>query len=169
MDIHIFWEGPYSYDAVSKLDFDKLDADQDYGIYQIYGHHPLYGSDVLLYLGMAQGQTFRKRLLQEKWLERTDGLNTEVYVGRLAGKNKITEDAWNDLIEQAEKLLIYAHVPVFNTQSTKSLPEENVLPHRIYNWGAHRDLFPEVSGNRFTSKFNHIGEEHIFDLSRVVE
>lgn len=161
MDIHIFWDGPHSYDGAT-----KLTSGQDYGIYQIYGHHPLYGADVLLYLGMAQAQTFGKRISQEGWLDRTDGLNIEVYVGRLAGRNKIAEEAWEELIDHAEKLLIYSHLPALNTQSTKSLPEENVMSHRIYNWGAHRDLFPEVSGYRFTSKFAHIGEEHIYRVEK---
>lgn len=165
MDIHIFWEGPFSLDQVVQVN----DEDRDYGVYQIYGQHPLYGNSVLLYIGLVRSQTFGKRIPQEEWDDRPDHQNTQVYVGRLAGRNKITNDEWEKQIEHAEKLLIYAHKPVFNTQNTKSLPEEDVLGNRIYNWSSHRDLFPEVSGSRFTSRFNHIVEEHIYDLSKVLD
>ena len=163
MDIHIFWEGPFSL-----IEVREKDADKDYGVYQIYGHHPLYGSNVLLYIGKAQAQTFALRISQEKWVERTDPINTQIYLGRLAGKNKISGDAWEELIQQAEQLLIYAHLPALNTQNTKSLSEEKVLGNRIFNWDSHRDLFPEVSGSRFTSRYEHIGAEHIYDESRIL-
>jgi hypothetical protein len=39
--IHIEWEGPYS--------LNQLDTLKD--LYQIYGHHSVYGSNVLLYIG----------------------------------------------------------------------------------------------------------------------
>ena len=165
MDIHVFWEGPFNINELERIN----DENKDYGVYQIYGHHPLYGNNVLLYIGQAQQQTFGKRIPQENWQNLSDPDNAQVYVGRLAGKNKISSDKWNTLIEQTEKLLIYAHQPAFNTQSTKSLPEADVMENKIYNWHSHRDLFPEVSGRRFTSRFDHIVEEHIYDDSRVLD
>jgi hypothetical protein len=45
--IHIEWEGPYSLSQLDTLN----DLRKDYGLYQIYGHHPIYGSNVLLYIG----------------------------------------------------------------------------------------------------------------------
>lgn len=166
MDIHIFWEGPHNLNEIKNLDKGK-----DYGVYQIYGHHPLYGSSVLLYIGLAESQTFAERVDQHKikWLDYAADKNTQVYVGRFAGRNKITNDEWTSVIELAEKLLIFAHQPVFNTQNTKSIPEDSVLNNRIYNWDQRRDLFPEVSGGRFTYKFDHIDESHIYDISQVSE
>jgi len=35
---------------------------KDRGLYQIYGHHPVYGSNVLLYIGQTYGRTFRERI-----------------------------------------------------------------------------------------------------------
>lgn len=166
MDIHILWEGPFNLDQINDINNES----RDYGVYQIYGHHPLYGSNVLLYIGLAQVQTFGKRISQESWKKDnvSDHKNIQVYVGRLARRNnKITNDEWNTLIEHAEKLLIYAHQPVSNTQNTKSLPEADVSAYRIYNWNSHRDLFPEVSGSRFT-QFGHINEENIFDLANAL-
>jgi len=56
--IHIQWEGPYSYQEIKDL----KNENNDYGIYQIYGGHPIYGSGALLYIGKAQLQTFGIRL-----------------------------------------------------------------------------------------------------------
>jgi len=162
MDIHIFWEGPLSLDKIKE----KNDKNRDYGLYQIYGHHPLYGNSVLLYIGLTQDRTFAKRIPEEKWDDRPDPNSTQIYIGRFAGRNKISQDTWNIQIEHAEKLLIYVHKPALNTQNTKSLPEIGLLDDRIYNWESHRDLFPEVSGRRLiTSKFEHIGVDHIYDAS----
>jgi len=41
--IHVQWSGPYKYDEVKAL----RDEFIDYGVYQVYGTHPVYGSDVL--------------------------------------------------------------------------------------------------------------------------
>ena len=46
--IEIEWEGP-----ISVNDTIKLINDNDYGIYQIYGTHPVFGSNTLLYIGKA--------------------------------------------------------------------------------------------------------------------
>lgn len=163
MDIDILWEGPFTLDNVISKKKDYL---RDYGVYQIYGHHPLYGSDVLLYIGLAALQTFGDRIKQETWHDRPDAENTQVYIGRFVGRDNINDaKVWNALIERAEKLLIYAHKPAFNTQNTKSLPEEEVLTNRVYNWGKHRDLFPEVSGVRYTTpKLGYFTSDHIFQM-----
>lgn len=165
MDMHIFWEGPFNLEEVASVN----NLNRDYGVYQVYGHHPLYGSNILLYIGLASEQTFAKRISQHEWMYRADPENIQVYVGRFAGKNRITNEKWAEVIEQAEKLLIYAHKPAFNTQSTKSIPEDDVLNNRIFNWLSHRDLFPEVSGSRFTSKYGHITKDCIYDLERKLE
>jgi len=163
MDIHIFWEGPFELKDMSKINNES----KDYGIYQVYGHHPIYGDSVLLYIGLAVNQTFATRIAQETWNDRPDPLNTHIYIGRLAGRMKVDIDTWDELIERAEKLLIYSHKPVLNTQNTKSLKEGDFLDDRIYNWGSHRDLFPEVSTRRFiSSNFEHISEDQIYDASK---
>ncbi|MDI6616165.1 MAG: hypothetical protein QME27_05580 [Syntrophaceae bacterium] len=163
MDIHVFWEGPWSLNDLEKLKNDE----KDYGVYQIYGCHPLYGHSVLLYIGKAIDQTFGQRISQENWQNTEDGENIEIYIGRLASQKQLTCDEWDAKIDQAEKLLIFAHAPAYNTQNTRSLPEPNVMNNRIFNWNCQRDLFPEVSGNRYTSRFDHILEEHIITTKRI--
>ena len=56
--IHIDWDGPYRIEEINELNDEK----KDYGIYQIYGTHPVYGSNVLLYIGKADQQTFGARI-----------------------------------------------------------------------------------------------------------
>lgn len=163
MDIHIFWEGPWGLDDLSEL----KDEEKDYGVYQIYGFHPLYGHSVLLYIGKASDQTFGQRISQEEWEYNEDVGNIEIYVGRLASQKLYTDEEWNAKIDQAEKLLIYAHAPAYNTQNTRSLPEPYILKNHIFNWNCKRDLFPEVSGYRYTSRFDHISEEQIITTKRI--
>ena len=55
--IHILWKGPFSIDAALSRRFDN-----DYGLYQIYGTHPVFGEDALLRVGQANGRTFFGRL-----------------------------------------------------------------------------------------------------------
>ena len=55
--IHIEWEGPYS---LNQLDTSK-DLRKDHGRIR-YGHHPVYGSNVLLYIGQTIGRTFGERI-----------------------------------------------------------------------------------------------------------
>jgi len=147
--IHIEWEGPFLYEEVS-----RLDKEHDYGIYQIYGCHPIYGSDVLLYIGKAQNQTFAKRLSQEGWGQwNRDASRVEAYVGRLSGSE--TPEDWDNQINLVEKLLIYAHGPAANTSNLNSIPDESANLH-VLNWGQFRDLMAEVSGARWSSLFDDI-------------
>lgn len=163
MDIHIFWEGPWSLEGLAEV----KDTERDFGLYQIYGFHPLYGNSVLLYIGKACRQTFGQRIAQEDWCYNEDAENIQIYVGRIAVQKSITEEDWETKIDQAEKLLIYAHAPALNTQNTKALPEPYILKNHIFNWGCKRDLYPEVSGYRHTSKFNHITEDLIVTTHRT--
>jgi len=41
-----------------------MDSLTEKGIYQVYGTHPVYGKDVLLYIRKTSNQTFGKRLRQ---------------------------------------------------------------------------------------------------------
>lgn len=161
MDIHIFWSGPYSQDDLPTLN----DEQKHYGVYQIYGHHSLYGSHVLLYIGKADRQTFGERISQEEWDFIEDPQNTQIYIGQFAGKGNIGNDEWSDLIDLSEKLLIYANNPIFNHSNTLSIPEEKLIDLHIFNWSSYRDLLPEVSGKRHTSKFSDITEDDIYEYT----
>ncbi|WP_172370441.1 hypothetical protein [Sporosarcina jiandibaonis] len=145
--IQIDWEGSYNLKDLPNL----TNVVTDYGIYQIYGKHPVYGSDVLLYIGKSDFQTLGKRISQEGWLDTNASNNTKVYVGRLHGLQKPTNEMWSKDIDLAERLLIYVHKPAYNSRSISSLPDSELQNIHILNWGHHRDILPELSGLRWTS------------------
>jgi hypothetical protein len=142
-------------DTLVSLTDDKI----DYGLYQIYGKHPVYGSNVLLYIGKADQQTIGRRVSQENWLDTNDSETLTIYVGRLAGERQPTEEAWSKEIDIAEKLLIYVHKPAYNSKSLNRPNDDHFLDVHILNWGDYRDLFPEVSGFRWTNKLDDIPYE----------
>jgi hypothetical protein len=156
--IHIEWDGPHKLDAVA-----ALTGHTDYGIYQIYGGHPVYGNSALLYIGLAAAQYFGGRIPQEQqWLYNRDAGRVEVYVGRLSGSHTPDDDTWDRHIKLAERLLIYAHAPPHNTQKSLATLERDLRFVRVLNWGRHRDLLPEVSGARWSSRFDEIPDYHQF-------
>ena len=65
--IHVQWVGPISFEHVR-----TYTSSTDYGVYQVYGHHPLYGRRSLLYLGKAQQRPFGVRLIEEGWAGASD-------------------------------------------------------------------------------------------------
>ncbi|MBO0602521.1 hypothetical protein I2483_12715 [Sporosarcina sp. E16_3] len=150
--IHIDWTGPYLLTNITDL----MDEEIDYGIYQIYGKHPVYGSNVLLYIGKADFQTLGKRISQENWWDTNDSSTIMIYAGRLAGECTPEESNWSKEIDMAEKLLIYVHKPAYNSKNLSNIPEMDLKDVHILNWGSYRALLPEVSGLRWTSKLDSI-------------
>jgi hypothetical protein len=151
--IHLEWEGPLSFAAAK-----ERRGDSDWGVYQIYGCHPLYGSDVLLYIGKAERQYFGQRLSQEDWWQYgPDSKRMTIYLGRLAGpKTQLAPDdnTWCRWIDLAERLLIFAHHPAWNAQKNIGRLDAELQNIRVLNWGHYRSLHPEVSGARWTSRFD---------------
>lgn len=148
--IQIDWDGPYTLNELHRL----TDESHDYGIYQIYGKHIVYGKDVLLYIGKADQQTIGKRVSQENWWNTNDSNHLKIYVGRMAGEGTPEEDTWSKEINLAEKLLINIHKPAYNSKNLTSIPDDELQDFHILNWGDHRDLLPEVSGLRWTRKLD---------------
>lgn len=149
--VHLQWEGPYTWEGKG-----DLNKPSDYGIYAIYGCHALYGVDTLLYIGKASKQTFAVRLSQEvDWMWERDFQRMTIYVGRLHGwAGTPSVAAWEDQIDRAEKLLIVAHMPAYNAQKGIDRDDPRLQELHILNWGCHRNLLPEVSGWRHSSKYD---------------
>jgi hypothetical protein len=161
---HISWSGPISLKEIVNF----KDSDKDFGVYQIYGSHHLYGNDVLLYIGKAVIQTFGDRIQQEHWDYTNDPNCIKIYLGRVIGEeSEISENEWNLKIDLAEKLLIFAHTPVKNTSNLNSIPENDVQDVVVYNWGEYRQLFPEVSGLRWSSKFDDLADDAYYTMSKT--
>ncbi|MGE8207472.1 hypothetical protein ACQKP0_23585 [Heyndrickxia sp. NPDC080065] len=150
--IQIDWQGPFTLNELNLL----KDDSQDYGIYQIYGKHTVYGKDVLLYIGKADQQTIGKRVSQENWWNTNDSKQLKIYAGRLAGKSTPKEEFWSKEIDLAERLLISVHKPAYNSKSLSLLRDVELQDIHILNWGDHRDLLPEISGLRWTSKLDNM-------------
>jgi hypothetical protein len=161
--IQIDWDGPYSFEDAKAL----RDDFTDYGIYQIYGTHPVYGNDVLLYIGKAYARPFGVRLSEERWgteYETLDTQNIRVHVGRLAAAKTPEDDVWEDEVELAEKLLIHVHSPAYNSSNIGTIPDARCAELHILNWGNHRSLLPEVSGARWTNTKSHALNENGYFL-----
>ncbi len=134
--IKIEWEGPFSIEEVLELG----DRSKDYGLYQIYGHHIVYGKDSLLYIGET-GQTFSQRFKSEHvmWLEEEEGVF--IYVGRIA-----SEDYDEQVRKDAEALTIKWHSPAYNSSNIETYNGQRL---EVVNRGEYRDLEAEyISDNR---------------------
>lgn len=143
MRIHIDWNTGVSLD-----DSYLLNGGDDYGVYQIYGSHPIYGHHVLLYIGRARDQTFGVRLKQhDKWDYTPDCGKVKVYTGRISSDNP-TDEHWDTMIDLAEKLLIYSHQPACNSSNINSANSIPIDTH-VFNWGSRGMLLPEVTAFRY--------------------
>ena len=157
--VNIYWEGPITLENIESKDKGN-NSDEDYGIYQIYGTHPIYGSNVLLYIGKASQQTFATRLNQEThWWFNQDAKNVQVYLGRLIG-NTPSEDKWTDMISKAEQLLIYTHRPAHNSSNINSVQDIKVSNTHILNWGEFKNLLPEVSSMKVLDETNELNNNY---------
>lgn len=165
MKIHIEWNGPYDLEKIC-----ELSESTDYGVYQVYGTHPIYGSDVLLYIGQAKQQYFSKRIPQhEKFFYNQDSENITFYVGRLGGNNHVSGDEWDSQIDIAEKHLIFSHKPAFNSSNIESI-NNDIIPENahVFNWQDHKNLLPEVSAFRYFADDDiHFKKYNVFDEDNI--
>ena len=135
--INIMWEGPLSPDEV-----EKHPRSGGSGVYQYYGDHHVYGSDVLLYIGQA------KKLADRIRKDRFDKLcdrNIKIYLGPVK----------QEMLDGVEKLLICASAPARNSyhviEPLDAADDKSLLNLLILNWWNYRSLLPEISGYRFTN------------------
>lgn len=150
MKIHIDWKS-----GVTLENSYTFQTGEDYGLYQIYGTHPVYGQNTLLYIGKAVSQTFGVRLKEhDKWLYNQDSKRIAVYTGRIGSNNpKIDWNNWENMIHVAERLLIYAHQLSGNSSNIKT-PGEIPIDTHVFNWGDRGLLLPEVSAFRYLADDN---------------
>ena len=142
LTINIEWDGPFGI-----KDLKKFNSDNDHGFYQIYGSHPVYGSDILLYIGRASVQTFGISIFQEGWGHHNNEYGLQVHLGRLLTDKPLEKSQRQKRIEQVFKLLVYFHSPAYNATHINNVHEdEQVRGYHILNWKSHRDLLPEISG-----------------------
>ena len=125
--VRIEWVGPFSIEEVLELG----DKNKDYGLYQIYGHHIVYGPDSLLYIGET-GQTFSQRFNNDHtvWLKEEEGVF--IHVGRI-----VSEDYDDQVRKDAEALTIYWHSPAYNSSNIGTYNGQQLI---VVNDGERGDL-----------------------------
>ena len=109
------------------------------------------------YIGKAERQqTFGKRLSQEQWnYHNQDASRVAIYVGRISGYSGTPDDGlWVEQIARAERLLIYSHWPAGNSSGLNVKFGEDLYGVHVLNWGKYRDLLPEISGARYSNRFD---------------
>ncbi len=136
--IKIIWDGPFKLDTViqTKKNGGKppdWDGD-DYGIYQIYGKHVIYGTNTLLYIGKATEQTFSTRFKQHKkwWLGNEENIN--IYLGKIYNPKRHSQKdkwrSWTKDVKTAEEILLYKYSPNYNSTNI-SIPPKSYPPGKI--------------------------------------
>lgn len=116
--VHVQWEGPLDREsAISRREW-RVDR----GVYQVYGAHPVYGADSLLYIGKTDGQTFGQRVAQHEWWLGRESAQGEPYffLGRLAGSFTPIDADWLRQIAHVEALLIVSQKPLLSKLGCES-------------------------------------------------
>ena len=137
--VMVEWEGDFKIDEV--LQMTKTD---DYGLYQIYGDHAVYGPCSLLYIGETD-KTFGQRIADHKseWLQDQDVEKVRIHVGRIV--SYYDEYDRKQLIKDTEALTIYKHQPARNS---KNIDRYNGRLLKVVNTGEYGNLHQEyVSSN----------------------
>ena len=147
--IHLYWEKHEWKEDIFK-NFNS--SRKDVGIYQIYGYHPIYGEDTLLYIGQTK-QTYSARLKQHDKEDTSRPAYKRVHLSFFHATNDIKFSRWkNYYIDKVEKLLINAHFPALNSNLVKGVLPPNEFDDGvlILNWDDHGKLLPEVSSFRYS-------------------
>jgi len=151
--IHVEWSGSYSYSEVinNSLKDDFTVKPSDSGLYQIYGNHPVYGNDVLIYIGKTN-QNFLKRLKgRSVIMDNADFSNVKIYLGKIFYDNCEHNSSIDEDISKAESLLIHFHKPSNNSSNINSFKcfDENIT---VINIGHYRSLQKCISTKSFTKE-----------------
>ena len=116
----------------------------EFGFYCIYGAHPVYGPDVLLYIGETKASKKSKRSFAVRFDEHFKGRfwyhQNLSYSTGIADK-KLT----NDKIQIIESILIAAHKPALNRDHI-DCAKEGSERYLVRNWDFPGGLQFECSG-----------------------
>lgn len=149
--IEIEWHGPYLISDILRGDKKLFN---EIGVYQIYGNHPINGSDNLLYIGHTL-KSFKARLKQHYnvWIQH-ESTDNQIYLGVIWEKEKFEPARKELLIKESEKLLTYYSSPPYNStlvydlNQSEQFKDENILVINL--WQKHR-LPYEVSSSWYYS------------------
>lgn len=139
---------------------EQLTKETDFGVYQIYGYHPAYGKDSLLYIGKANNN-FSARLKNRFEIIESCATPSHIRIGRLVNskddnKFNIPAEMTNKYIDIAERILIKTHSPAFNKQDNTGIFDSDGIDGMHYivlNWEDFGCLLPETSTLRYSYNF----------------
>lgn len=142
--VDVRWEGPFGWDEYSGHVRD------DHVLYALYGSHPQYGRDVLLYIGQSRSDLARRLTQHSAWVrDESDPVRVRLAsISTFGSWETWTSDspypkAEQALVDGVEALLIAAHQPAYNSQNKAQLGRSAGI--RIFNTGRSGSLLPEVS------------------------
>lgn len=150
---HLSWS-KYKWEGFFKAPIPEKDKN---GVYQIYGNHPVYGKDTLLYIGKTK-QSFRERLDLKQHGDFLSNHYSEfsyVHLGVLKSWDDFADGTDEEkIITDIEKLLINSHTPAFNSMDVKGILKHEIdNQFTVMNWNLLGDLLPEVSTLRYSGKY----------------
>lgn len=157
IEIYVDWSGPYTYEDIIENNTEKINNKKfsvkptDFGLYQIYGSHPIYGDNVLIYIGKTEKE-FMKRLKGRSVIEyNQDTYNIQIYLGKIYYDDTFKHVNISDDISRAESLLIHYHAPARNSSNINlfKFADED---YRVINLGSFRSLSKEISTTAFTNE-----------------
>ncbi len=153
-EIKVFWEGPFTIDEILEGNIDcKYEVKSDsVGLYQIYGLHPLYGDNVLVYIGRTVDKNGFKSRLKDRWVIQhgSDSKNVRIYLGKIYSDHTDVVSSLEKKIEKAEVLLINTMKPAYNSSNIQSVKEGFIRDNFIlHNVGNYRDLYPILDSKYF--------------------
>lgn len=160
----VYWEGPFSLNEIinnqTTINCDVVK--RWHSLYQIYGDHPCYGHDILLYIGRTE-QGIKERF--EKHWNRFSNQCDEVKIF-LGSFNEFRNwKTWKRIshyqpatikdpsLDAIESLLIYSHQPAYNSRELCSTKFKD-LNIRIFNTGRRKSLLPEMSTEFYRDNIN---------------
>jgi hypothetical protein len=123
--VRVEWEGLFSIDKVLELN----DKNKDFGIYQIYGTHIIFGKKALLYIGQTYkgetDRTFSQRFHEEHtvWLKEEEDVS--IHVGRIKDCG-IDKSNLRQVIKNTEALTIKWHPPPYNSKNIETYNGERL-------------------------------------------
>lgn len=123
-----------------------LDACISTGFYAIYGRHPTYGPETLLYIGQSNGVNEEGRTILCRLKEHTGNGRKFWYFQDLSVSiGMLYENLCKDDIEAVESILIASSKPAMNIQQIYAA-KESAKDILVRNWDFYGDMTPECSG-----------------------
>ena len=138
--VSVEWEGSLTIDEVLEM----KNRNRDFGLYQIYGRHIIFGLNSLLYVGKTN-ETFSQRFRSEHVVWLADEESVFIHVGRI-NKEDYKEREQVKVHKDVEALTIYWHSPPYNSSNIGSYNGQRL---RVVNLGKRGSLDTECSSKHY--------------------